>query len=167
MITTNTAYWHAPMITWLIRHGFTYNHILIFKTYITDLASFVLGVMACLFVVSFVLKNARVTISDTDEFSVTQMERNGSKLIFFDYPKSKSLNLSSITALVLILQATVIKVFPVKKIKTVDSRFIRIWWAFLCILVLLLCVFFLTMDSHVIMPDGNGGYVIKDIYDKM
>jgi hypothetical protein len=151
----------GSVLAWLLRH-FSYHTVIVLKNTATDLSAFVLGLIVATFLAVVITKDSRIVVDpETDDVTITKMKKNGATKTFINVPSGK---ISPITGIVAYLHLIFIRLTNKKSLHFVDSRRVRITWAILLIFVVAVCLFNITMDSHVVLPTAhNGEFKVYDL----
>jgi hypothetical protein len=152
------------ILHWLI-NNFPYHTVIFVKDALADIASLILGLLLCLILVAFVLKNT-VWVPDAEaEFiKITKMKKIHYRITII-VPKDKYLKLSSVTVLVVLLKSLLVRFLPIKHLEVVDNKVVRITTTVFVICIILLCIFNISFDTNSILPNHHGGYSIYNIMD--
>jgi hypothetical protein len=148
----------VDVLNWLLRN-FDYHTAVIIKNTATDVSAVLLGIIIGMAIMVYVLKDTRmVPDPDAEEIHVTKLKKNERTKLFVTVPQYEAGRLSFITGFVMWIYAMLIKFLPIKRLKFIDSRRIRITGSIILLLVVGILVFNILLDSNVILPDGHGGY---------
>lgn len=143
---------------------FDYNTVVAFKEIMSGVAGIVLGFLLSLLLSAFVLKDT-TWLPDplAERITVTKIKPGKRYRIVIIVPEEKHLKLSVPTVLVVFAQAVLVRLFPIKYMYFIDRKYIRIGIIVFLTILIVICLFELILDFHIILPDNNGEYDIINI----
>jgi hypothetical protein len=155
----------SGFLLWLLHH-MDYHHVIIIKNTLTDVSAVMFGIIiGILFIVSLGKDTRLVPSPNVEGISVARIDKDKRKKVFITVPQDQAARLPFITGVVLWFYVALVRLLPVKKLQLVDSRRIRIGWTITLVIIISVCVFNMMLDSHVILPDGSGGYSVYNRFN--